>query len=369
MALDWQQNISITWQKTWEIIKPLALAIAGGFLFSWLKIPVAWLIGPLLMGVAYSGISGNPTPFPSSMKVIGKAILGAAAATGFLPETLMRVENYALPLLLGIMLTGILCIGSGYLLWRWSAIDMVTSFLGFIPGLSSTIVAMSEELGADPTSVAMLQYLRLITVSLIVPIIVGFVSEDLLVANPETLLTVTTNIYSYSLVISLLLVTACCSLGTLAGNWLKLPTKEFLGSFLLGICLFWSLPNYFYVPKAIFIFGLILIGVSSGLKFELQIVTKLWKALLLELFLVISLILCCLGIGYEFHQITHVDLITSLLAFVPGGMEAMIATANQLGGEPGLLLAIKFSRQMLILLAINLFHVFFKSTKTIEYLP
>ena len=369
MALDWQQTIILNWQKIWEIIKPLALALAVGFLFSWLKIPVAWLIGPLLMGVAYAGIQGNPTPLPSSVKIVGKAIIGTAAAARFLPETLMRAESYALPLLLGILLTGILCMFNGYLLWRWSAIDMATSFLGFTPGLASTVVAMSEELGAYSASVAMLQYLRLMVVSLIMPIIVGFLSQDLLVSATEALPVATINIHSVPIIVNLLVLASCCGLGTLVGNWLKLPTKEFLGSFMLGICLFWSFPNQFYIPRPLFILGLILIGVSSGLKFDLQIVTKLWKAVLLELVLVASLILGCLAIGYEFHSITHVDLTTALLGFAPGGMETMIATANQLGGDTGLVLAIKLTRQMLILLVINLFNLFFKSAKRIEDLP
>ena len=74
----------------------------------------------------------------------------------------------------------------------------------------------------------------------------------------------------------------------------------------------------------------------------------------LEIILVIVLMLSCLAIGYQFHSIAKIDLVTAILGFTPGGIEAMIATANQLGGNTGMVLAIQVTRQMLILLGLYL---------------
>ena len=98
-------------------------------------------------------------------------------------------------------------------------------------------------------------------------------------------------------------------------------------------------------------------GISVGLKFDERAVRKLGKVVLLEITLVILLMLCCVGIGYSFHLITQVDVMTALLGFVPGGIEAMIATVTQLGGDTGMVLAIQLTRQMLILLTINLLNL------------
>ena len=72
--------------------------------------------------------------------------------------------------------------------------------------------------------------------------------------------------------------------------------------------------------------------------------------MLIEVALVILLILICLGIGYEFHAISHVDAITAMLGFSPGGIGVASAIAMQLGGNPGLVLAIQMTRLLLILL-------------------
>jgi uncharacterized membrane protein AbrB (regulator of aidB expression) len=74
------------------------------------------------------------------------------------------------------------------------------------------------------------------------------------------------------------------------------------------------------------------------------------KAVLIEIGLVISLILFCLGIAYGFHQFTQVDLVTAVLGLTPGGLEAMIATVVQLGGDTSLVLAIQLTRMLMILL-------------------
>lgn len=76
---------------------------------------------------------------------------------------------------------------------------------------------------------------------------------------------------------------------------------------------------------------------------------NLLKAVLIEIVLVVSLIILCLGVGYEFHVFTGVNTITSLLGFTPGGLEAMLATVMQLGGDTGLVLAMQLTRMLIII--------------------
>lgn len=69
-----------------------------------------------------------------------------------------------------------------------------------------------------------------------------------------------------------------------------------------------------------------------------------------EIILITVLIIGFFGVSYEFHQFTQVDLITSMLSFTPGGIEAMIVTVNELGGDTGLVLAIQLTRMLTIIL-------------------
>ncbi|HAC65869.1 MAG TPA: hypothetical protein DCF68_20640 [Cyanothece sp. UBA12306] len=331
------------------IITPIGLAVVVGFLFDWLNFPVGWLLGPMIAGIIYAIIKNKPQPLPPSIIMVGKAIIGIATAFRFSPETISVVATYAIPVVVSIALTAALSILKGYLLSLWSGISRSTGFLASIPGTASAIVAMSEELGADPITVAILQYLRLLLVVFIVPTATIFFFPTIdQTQNPSFLLPSSDT--TISIFWNLLLIAGCCFLGIWAGKLLRLPSSAFLGSFLVGLIVLWEMPDQLQVPLWLFDIGLLLVGLFIGVQFDWENARKLWKAVLIEIGLVISLIIGCFIVGYEFHNFTNVDLITSLLSFTPGGLEAMIATVNELGGDAGLVLAIQLTRMLAIIL-------------------
>lgn len=335
--------------KPQKIIQQFVFAIAVGFLFYWLNIPVGWLLGPMIVGILSATILGYPQPLPRVFMTLGKAFLGLATAVRFSPDTLILAANYAIPLLLCIAITGVMSLFHGYLLARFSGIDRVTGLLAFIPGLASSIVAIGEEMGADAVAIALFQYLRLLLVILIVPALATF----LFPVNTESINTVptlTTAQSSIPLVSNLFILAICSGLGIWFGQKFNLPASGFLGTFLVGLIVFWTFPEYIQVPAWLFQTGLLLVGLSIGLKFNVQTVRQLFKAVLIEAGLVISLIFCCLTIGYGFHRIAEVDIVTAILGLTPGGFEAMIATVMQLGGDTSLVLAMQLSRMLMILL-------------------
>jgi hypothetical protein len=95
---------------------------------------------------------------------------------------------------------------------------------------------------------------------------------------------------------------------------------------------------------------MLLVGLSIGLRFDWQTARKLLKAVLIEAGLLIALILLCLAAGYAFHLLTGVDIMTAVLGSTPGGMQVMIASAVELGGNSGLVLAMQMTRLLIILL-------------------
>lgn len=344
-----------------KTLQALGLAIVAGFVCNYLRVPVGWLVGPLLVGVSLAFFQGSPRPLPAQFLTLGKAIIGVSSASRFSPETLVLAKSYAVPLLVCISVTAGLSMLNGFLLWRLAGVDRSTSFLGAIPGSASSVVAMSEDFGAEPVSVAVLQYTRMMLVALLVPSAASWLATVNGIEAPTSLISVAVTqpelAPAQSLGIDLLFLVGCCSLGTLLGKWLRLPASAFLGSFLLGLGVFWLFPHQFYVPRATFVSALILVGLAIGLKFDWQTVRTLWRAVLVEIGLILLLLLGCLGIGYEFHLLTHVDTMTALLGFVPGAIEAMVATVTQLGGDTGTVVAIQMTRQLLILLVINVLNV------------
>jgi len=347
---EWKQKLVSYLPQITKIISQLTLGICLGFLFIWLQIPVGWLLGSMIGGIIYSVIKGNPQPLPKIFITVGKAFIALATAARFSWETINVAATYAVPLLLCVLISGSLSLFHGYLLSRWSGIDRVTGLVAFIPGAASSIVPIAEEMGADAVAVAVFQYLRLLLVVLLIPSAAGFFfPADLNDSAMNAIATATANNSSVPMWLNLAVLGGCCFVGVWGGNRLRLPASGFLGTFLVSLAVFWSCPYDLVVPRWLFAVGLLCVGLSIGVKFDIKTANKLLKAVLIEIVLVISLILLCLGVGYEFHVFTHVDTITSLLGFTPGGLEAMVATVMQLGGDTGLVLAMQLTRMLIII--------------------
>jgi hypothetical protein len=341
------------------ILALLTIAIVASILFNWLHVPVSWLLAPMLVGIVYVISQEHPQPLPAAFSLVGQAIIALETAVRFSVETLKIAATYAVPLLACIFITGALSLMNGYLLWRWAGIDRMTGFLGSIPGASPSIVAMSEEMGADAIAVAILQYLRLLLVALIIPAIISlFFSVEPSVQAVATIPSQTRP--PLSDLLNLALLAGCGGLGIWGGRKLRLPASLFLGPFLVGLVACLLLPYQIQVSQSVFTVGLLLLGLSIGLKFNWQAVRQLLKAVLLELALVVLLIFVCLGAGYGFHWVTGVDLATSILGSTPGGITPIMAMTIQLGGDSGLVLAMQMTRMLLILLVSPWFATFLR---------
>ncbi|MGB3401235.1 MAG: AbrB family transcriptional regulator [Microcoleaceae cyanobacterium] len=334
---------------TQEITQKIILAIAAGLLFTWLQVPVGWLLGPMIVGIFYAVIQQRSQPLPPIFMTLGKSFVALTTAARFSPETIHLIAHYPIPVILGLLLTATLSLFHGYLLSRWGGIDRVTGLLSFIPGAASSIVSIAEEMGADAVAITVLQYIRVLLVMLIIPGLINLLFP-VNIASPVALPIADTVSSSIPLSLNLLILALCCGIGFLLGKYLRLPASGFLGTFIVGLIVFWTSPEVIEVPQWLFATGLIFVGLSIGLKFDWKTVKTLWKAVIIDIGLVLSLICFCFAIGYGFHLLTQVSVVTAILGLTPGGIEAMIATVMQKEGDVGLVLALQLSRMLSIIL-------------------
>ncbi len=355
---DWPSQLVSYLPQITTISIQIAIGVMAGFVFSWLQIPVGWLLGPMIGGIIYSVFQGNPQPLPKMFITVGKTFIALFTATRFSWDTISVATDYAIPLLLCVLISGGLSLFHGYLLSRLSGIDKVTGLVAFIPGAASSIVSIAEEMGADAVTVAVFQFLRVLIVVLLIPSAAGFffpmglndsVTMGLCPEGICEAIATTTDNSPIPMWLNLIVLAACCVVGMWGGNLFKLPASEFLGTLLVGLAVFWASPYELQVPQWLFAIGLLCVGLSIGVKFDIKTINKLLKAVLIEIALVVSLILLCFGVGYSFHLFTHVDTITSLLGFTPGGIEAMVATVMELGGDTSLVLAMQLTRMLIII--------------------
>ncbi len=337
------------WPTLKKTVLLMAIALPVGLGLTALHIPIGWLLGAMLTGIVYVMVQGRSQKLYPGLATVGQVIIAIATAARFSWETLTHASEYALPLMLCIVITAALSMLNGYLLARWTGIEYRTSLLGSIPGAGPSIVALSEEMGANGLVVAVLQYLRILLVSAVIPILASLLfasqSVEMAIAPAPSATTPT-----LPLLPNVLVLVTCGLLGIWGGKLLKLPSALFLGPFLAALIAFWLSPTPLYLPQPLLVLGLLLVGLTIGLKFDWQTVRNLLKAVILESILVLLLILVCMGVAYGFHLITQVDALTAVLGSTPGGISTMIASAIQLGGDSALVMTMQMTRMMLILM-------------------
>ena len=118
-----------------------------------------------------------PSPFRRRIAVPARAMTAAQAVVGVAMgalidlETLRAVAANWLPVLLVTVGTLALSLAAGQALRLQPGISPVTGAFAMIAGGASGIIVMARELGADERMVAVLQYLRVLLIVVLMPVV------------------------------------------------------------------------------------------------------------------------------------------------------------------------------------------------------
>jgi membrane AbrB-like protein len=146
--------------------------LVGTALATLLRIPVASMLGPMLVAAALdlgglSGGAGAPYPFTE----IAFLLIGLQVGLNFTRASL-RMVGRALPLALAVLLVLTLaCAGLGVALAAATGVSPLDGYLATTPGGMNAVLATATATGADTTFVLAVQVLRLFAMLLSAPLI------------------------------------------------------------------------------------------------------------------------------------------------------------------------------------------------------
>ena len=327
----------------------------GGFLLSFTGLPVGWMIGTLLTATLLFifkpkilKMSPNKKGIPKYWMAIGQCILGIQIGQKMNDSVYyIFLENW-LTITIMLLLSIIFALISGLILWKYSDLDMLTSFFSTAPGGLSTIPAIAEEVGANTGVVSIAQTIRIFLVVLSIPLLLSF-----WVIQPVEAV-VNTDIASIPLQTEHLLTTAfflgIACLGYYLGVFLKFPAPWLLGSMVAiaivksfsSVVIGYQLVSWW--PSELIILSQVVIGASIGSRFQKEMFKGLKKTLTISLlstiFLIASMFIC----SYITARITGLSITTSVLAFAPGGIAEMTTTAVVLGADSTFVVAVQVLR-------------------------
>jgi uncharacterized protein len=150
----------------------VACGLAGTLVATLLRVPVASLLGPMLLsaGLDLGGLSGGAgVPFP--LEALAFLVVGLQVGVSFTRVSL-RMVGRALPLALSIIVALVAaCAGLGMLLAALTGVSPLDGYLATTPGGMNAVLAMATDAGADTTFVLAVQVLRLFAMLLSAPLV------------------------------------------------------------------------------------------------------------------------------------------------------------------------------------------------------
>lgn len=147
-----------------RILAVTAAALLAGVLAEALHLPAGSLLAGMLVALVGTVAFSARIPLPISAQLGASCLLGAALCAAFQPSAWAALAAHWPVALINVV--GVVAVSQAVALGfsRVSGLEVRTTTLGLMPGGAPTMVALSEELGADSRLVALFQYVRLVVV-------------------------------------------------------------------------------------------------------------------------------------------------------------------------------------------------------------
>jgi uncharacterized protein len=331
----------------------LALALAGGAVFQFLHIPLAWLLGPMTALLIWREGFKRQAAWHIGLRNGGLALLGYMMGGTFTAAVAVQIAMQLPSMAAATILTVAFALGAGWLTARRTGISMASGLIGSIPGGLSQMVALSSEVRhADMTVVTFMQTIRLMSVIFIVPFLaVHGLSGD--AAGSGTTAGVST-IAEEAAHISWLHPNALFHiLAAAAMLWLAprthLPTPYMLGPMLGAALLSVTGIEAPELPGLIIIAAQIMVGAYMGVHTSLSSLANWRKLLPYAIAGGVGIVIFSMGIGYLLTLWHPMSFATAFLGAAPGGMTEMGLTGAAVHADLSIIVAYQMFRILFVL--------------------
>jgi membrane AbrB-like protein len=322
----------------------LAVSIVFVAAFEVAALPAAFLIGPMLAGIA-GGTNGTTVRVPAKAFAGAQAVIGCLIAHSIEPSIFATVWR-EWPLFLGVVVSTITASSLlGWLISYWRILPGTTAVWGSAPGAATPMVLMAGAFGADQRLVAFMQYLRVMMVSVAAALVAKLWVDTSGVEAPAVAWFPPLQPLEMSATI------AVAAIGATVGKLCRLPSPYFLGTAVLGLALHLGFGLDFQLPEWLLGLSYALIGWTIGLNFTRPILRSAARALPQVICAILILMAFCGSLGWLIALLLDVDPLTAYLATSPGGMDsiAIIAAATD-NIDISFVMALQLMRFLIVLL-------------------
>ena len=310
-----------TLMKPYPVLSALVICVAGGALFSALRAPLPWMIGPLL-AMALGKFLGASLASPKAGRGAGQLIIGCALGLYFTPVVGHEVLAHWYLLIAAAVFAVLLAYASGWLLTRSTGLDGTTALFASVPGGAAEMTILGERFGARPDRVVLAQSLRVMIVVVVVPFLFTLFG----VHGADDYVPALLNVDTAGL---LALLAMAAAAGALLAK-LRVPNAWMLGPLAVAVALTLAEVGLSAVPVWLSNSAQLLLGCALGSGFDRNSFSTASRFVAMVCASVALAILVSALFALGLALAGTVPISTMVLATAPGGMAEMCVTAKVL---------------------------------------
>ncbi|MDX2222180.1 MAG: AbrB family transcriptional regulator [Rhodospirillaceae bacterium] len=323
----------------------LALGAAGGAVFALLQVPLAWMLGPMIVNIAAS-VRGWPVLIPHAGRVAVLCVVGVFLGGSFSPELLARAGDWALSLSLMLVFVPLITLVASQYFRRVAGFDRATAVFSGAPGTLTAMVIVGGEAGADERLIALTQGLRVVFVVILMPLVV----TALIAAAPHDGAILPPG-GPFSWTEGALLV-AAASVGWLIARLFSLPAAAMTGAMLASAALYLSGLVDYRPPDALMWVALWVLGSAIGSRFSTVTAATFFSVSRHA----VAATAIVIGVSAAFAGfaawLTDTPYLTALVSFTPGGVAEMCLIAIAFDIDPAYVAVHHLARILILITAV-----------------
>jgi uncharacterized protein len=344
----------------------IMISCIGGFIISLTGLGIGWMIGTIVLAAflsfrqpAWLKVTTEANGLPSYWLKIGQWLLAIELGRQMNLSVLQTFSDHWITITIMLFLSVIFSLLSGLVLWKCSQTDMLTSFFATAPGGVATMPGIAEEVGANTATVSIVQTLRVFLVVLTIPIIVSsWLTVPVDQAMISSSLTSGSSEFQWSQLLGTIILGLTAWGGHYVGKILRFPAPVLVGG-MVCVAVVQSLISFFtghdlivWWPHSIMILSQICIAASIGSRFQRSMFIGIQKTVAVAFLSTIALIIAMFGCAYLVAKATGISLVTSVLAFAPGGVAEMATTAVVLHADSTFVVTVQVLRIIVVILVL-----------------
>jgi hypothetical protein len=161
-----------------RVVGMYAVAAVGGWVFKKLGVPGGTLVGAMIFTVIHNCLFGSVT-YPTMIKKYQQVFTGAYIGVGITASTLAMIPSVAIGMVFSVIDILLYVLLLSFILRKTSDMDYGTSLLCSTPGGIGEVSILSEEMGTDTATVAIMNTARMILIVATFPILLQAVARVL----------------------------------------------------------------------------------------------------------------------------------------------------------------------------------------------